>query len=95
MIGSIGLCRAARWIEHFRVPMKVQPGIVIPVVRVALPVTRKPDRIGSFIEAAIAHQFGTQPALHSLEHELIELTVQQRADLTFDFRRIDGDVGRG
>src|SRR5208282_5759031 len=85
MIGNVRLYRAAWWIEYFRIPVKVQPGIVIPVVRVALPVTRQPDPIGSFVEAADAHQFGTQSALHSLEHELVELTVKQRADLTFDF----------
>src|SRR3974377_820712 len=93
MIGHICLYRPGWRVKHSRVPAKVQNRIVIPIVRITLPITRQPNGIGSAIKTAILHKFGTQSALHTSIHELVELTIEDWTDFAFDRGRIDRNGG--
>src|SRR5580765_8360879 len=71
------------------VPGEVQSVVVVPVVGIALPVSRQAESVRRLVETTIANQFRIQSALNILEHELGELPVQNRTDGVLDFARID------
>jgi hypothetical protein len=63
--------------------------VVIAVVRITLPITRQPNGVGSAVKTAVLHKFGTNSALDTSKHKLIELTVEGWTDFTFDRGCID------
>src|SRR5918911_872198 len=68
--------------------------IVVPVIRVTLPVSRQSDGIHGFLKAAVTNQLSVQTVLDSLEHELHKLSVEQRADAAFNLARVNLDSRR-
>jgi hypothetical protein len=79
----------ARYIVDRIVPAKMQPRIIIAIVRFAVPIARQSDGVRSFVEASIADQLRGQSALHSLVHEFVELAIKHRAYRALDLIRMD------
>jgi hypothetical protein len=82
------------WIVNRIVPSKMQPGIIVAIIRLSPPIPRQSNRVRRFVETSIADQLRCQSALHPFEHEFIELAIKQRAYLTLDLIRTDINVGR-
>src|ERR1700737_749829 len=80
------------WVGHGIIPAKMDALVVIPVVRIALPVPRQPNRVWGLLEATIEEQLGMHPPLDAAEHHLGKLTVEGRTDLSLDPRRVDDDA---
>src|SRR6266849_7777224 len=71
------------------VPAKMQPRIIIAIIRFALPIARQSYCVRSFIEASVTDQLRGQSALHAFEHEFIELAIKHRTNLTLDLIGMD------
>jgi len=80
-----------RWISRLIVPMERECIVVIPIVRIAIPVARKTDDVGRLFKAAVANQLRVQTTLDAFEHKLKELAVEQGTDMVFNLARIDRD----
>src|SRR6266851_4830054 len=63
------------------VPAKMQPWVIIAIIRFALPIARQSYCVRSFIEASVTDQLRGQSALHAFEHEFIELGRQHATNV--------------
>src|SRR5215475_5209373 len=89
---TFGLLRIG--VSNLLIPMEREAIIVIAVIGVTFPVTRKTDVIRGFFKAAVAYQLRVQPPLDILEHEFGELAVEYWTDWSLDLTRINCNGGR-
>jgi hypothetical protein len=82
------------WVSQLVVPGEGKRIVVISIIRIPVPVSRKTDNVRSLFETAITNQLGVQSTFNALEHELQKLTIQQWTDAIFNFTGIDGDRSR-
>src|SRR5437868_15348973 len=66
-------------IEYRAVPGEGDAIIIVPIVRIALPIPRESDRARCLLEAPAPDQLRVPAALDPLHHEFEELAVGHRA----------------
>jgi len=87
-VGNIQSQRVSRRFRRLRfgitcgcIPIKVQSVVVVSIIRVTLPITRKADRVRQFFETSVVQEFSMKTKLHTFKHVLQELSVEQGTNL--------------